>query len=238
MNKNNLNNINIEEVSIDRWKEAQEAELKCWINEPEDNEDWNSWWSSKFLNYEFLKKEKNIESIYEVGCGPYAKNIEIVCRSLGYTPKRLLLEDPLLDQYVALNKSVKRFAGYSNVSMFSKPMEQFTLSENNIEPVDVLICNNVLDHVQSVEACFQHMLSSINDNGILIFGQDLTSAEDVETHGNLLDPCHPIRLDEYSIQKYIDCYEPIYKNILPRSEGRNPEYHYATIIFAGRKKKI
>ena len=234
----NNDNTSIEEVSIETWNEAQKEELKCWVNEPNDSEDWNSWWASKFLNYSFLKKEKKVESIYEVGCGPYAKNIELVCRTLGYTPSRLLLEDPLLDKYIALNKSVNRFVGYSNIKMFSKPMEQFSLSDYNVEPVDVLICNNVLDHVQSVEACFQHMFSSLKDGGIVIFGQDLTSAEDVEKHGNLSDPCHPIRLDEYSIQKYIDQYDVIYKNILPRSEGRNPEHHYATMIFVGRKKGL
>lgn len=231
-------NINIEEVTVERWMEAQKAELACWVNEPNDNEDWNSWWASKFMNYEFLKREKKIESIYEVGCGPYAKNIELVCHSLGYTPKRILLEDPLLEQYISLNKSVKRFSGYSNIKMFSKPMEQFSLSEHNVEPVDVLICNNVLDHVQSVEACFQHMFSSLKDDGILIFGQDLTSNEDILKHGDLNDPCHPIRLDESVIRKHVESYTTIYENILPREEGRNPEYHYATFIFAGRKKKI
>jgi hypothetical protein len=235
--KNNIN-FNIEEVSFDTWKNAQKAELDCWMHEPQDNEDWNSWWASKFLNYSFLQKEEFIESIYEVGCGPYAKNIELVCRTLDHIPERFILEDPLLDEYIKLNKSVKRFLQYPNSKMISKPMEKFKFSDLNIEPVNLVICNNVLDHVQSVEACFDHIFSSLKDDGILIFGQDLTSSEDVENHKGLVDPCHPIRIDEMVLEKYLSKYNIILKKILPRDEGRNPEYHYATMIFAGRKINV
>ena len=231
-------NLNIASVTDEIWQLAQKAELKCWINEGLDGDDWNSWWASKFLNYSFLAREKNIESIYEVGCGPYAKNIEMVCATLGYTPKRLLLEDPLLSEYISLNKSVKRFTGHSNVKIFSKPMERFNLSDENVEQVDILICNNVLDHVQSIEGCFEHVHSSLRENGIFIFGQDLTSADDVLKHSDLVDPCHPIRIDQAALELYLQKYDVIYKNVLSREEGRNPEHHYATMIFAGRKKPI
>lgn len=229
-------NKNIVSVPVETWHEAQKEELNCWIREPNDNEDWNTWWSSKFSDYDFLKQEQQFESIYEVGCGPYAKNIQIVCQKLGYTPNRLLLEDPLLDSYVSLGKSVSRFKGFKNVEMISLPMEQFKLADLDIEPVDVLICNNVLDHVQSVEACFEHVLSSLKENGILILGQDLTSDEDTNKHPDLIDPCHPIRLDEEGIRKYLGNYTPLFDRVLTRDEGRNPEHHYATILFAGRKK--
>lgn len=233
-----INENSIETVSLEVWNNAQKEELRCWTNEPLDSEDWNSWWSSKFLEYSFLKEEKNIESIYEVGCGPYAKNVELVCKSLGYVPQRVILEDPLLESYLRLNKSVKRFYGYDNVKMISAPMEQFKLADFKIDPVDVVICNNVLDHVQSVPDCFEHMFSSLKDGGIIILGQDLTSADDVKQHSNIIDPCHPIRLDENAIQKYIDQYSTLYKRILSRDEGRNPDYHYATLIFVGRKTSL
>ena len=35
----------------DRWNQAQEWELKCWINSSRTAEDWNSWWLNKFNNY-------------------------------------------------------------------------------------------------------------------------------------------------------------------------------------------
>lgn len=228
---------NVTVVPVEVWNEAQKAELDCWKAEPQDSEDWNTWWSTKFSNYDFLRQEEKFESIYEVGCGPYAKNIQLVCKQLGYTPNRLLLSDPLLDDYIRLNKSVGKFVGYKNVKLLSKPMEQLKFSEIGIEPVDILICNNVLDHVQSVDACFEHMLSSLKVGGILILGQDLTSDEDVSNHPDLVDPCHPIKLDEEGIRRYLSDYTPIFDRVLPREEGRNAEHHYATILFAGRKTK-
>ena len=231
-----MSNFNIETTSYENWKKAQEEELRCWSNEPYDFDDWNSWWALKFDNYEFLDNEKKIDSIYEVGCGPYAKNIEYVMKKLGYIPGRVLLEDPLLNSYVTLNKSVKRFQNIQNSYFISEPMESFSLQNAGIEPVDLLICNNVLDHVRSVELCFDHIDSSLNKDGIFIFGQDLTSEEDVISHGDEVDVCHPIRLDEASLEKYLEKYSIILKKILPRNEGRNPSHHYATLIFVGRKK--
>lgn len=99
-------------------------------------------------------------------------------------------------------------------------MEDFSLAEYNVDPVDVVICNNVLDHVRSVEGCFEHIHSSLKDGGILIFGQDLTSEEDADKHEKINDPCHPIKIDECTLQKYIHLYDPIYERVLPRLEGR------------------
>lgn len=231
-----MSNSSIETTSYENWEKAQEEELKCWSRQPNDFDDWNSWWASKFDNYNFLDKEKKIDSIYEVGCGPYAKNIEYVMKKLGYIPDRVLLEDPLLNSYLTLNKSVKRFSNMQNFYFISEPMETFSLQSAGIQPVDLLICNNVLDHVRSVELCFNHINASLNKDGIFIFGQDLTSSEDVIAHGDEIDVCHPIRLDENTLEKYLEKYSIILKKILPRSEGRNPSHHYATLIFVGRKK--
>lgn len=231
-----MRDFNIEMTSYESWKSAQEEELKCWSREPNDSDDWNSWWALKFENYSFLDNQEKINSIYEVGCGPYAKNIEFVMKKLGYIPNRILLEDPLLNSYVSLNKSVKRFLNIQNSIFISEPMETFSFQEAGIEPVDLLICNNVLDHVRSVEMCFNHIDASLKTNGIFIFGQDLTSEEDVIAHGDEVDVCHPIRLDELALEKYLEKYFTIYKKILPRNEGRNPTHHYATLLFAGKKK--
>lgn len=221
------------EVSSERWKLAQQEELKIWQNEPNDNEDWNSWWASKFSNYSFLENKK-IESIYEVGCGPYAKNIELVMKFVG-KPERILLEDPLLSQYCTMGKSVNRFLN-SNNKLFSLPMEDFKLTQVGEKPVDLVICNNVLDHVQSVKKCFEHIKDALKTDGILILGQDLTSEDDVLNHLGLEDPCHPIHVDENSIMEIVkNDYEIIIKKVLSREEGRNPEHHYATLILAAKK---
>lgn len=227
----------IEEVSNEIWNIAQAEELKVWMNEPNDSDDWNFWWSQKFDNYEFLKGRPQISTIYEAGCGPYAKNIEIVMSSLRYVPKTIVLSDPLLQSYCNMRKSVSRFNGYDNVKLVSEALENFDFENFQLPKSDLTICINVLDHVRSVKMCFDHLYNSLNTEGILILGQDLTSIEDLEKLGNMDDPCHPIRIDEQSIRKHIDeKYEIIVSKILPRSEGRNPDYHYGTLIFAGIKR--
>jgi len=145
------------------------------------------------------------------------------------------LEDPLLGNYLKLGKSVSRFKNM-NATFIDRPMEDFLISEINQSQVDLLICNNVLDHVRSVEMCFNHMNSALKSGGILIFGQDLTSIEDIQKHGDINDPCHPIRIDESALNHHLSQFEPIFQKKLQRHEGRNPEYHYATSIFAGIKK--
>lgn len=222
-------------VSLERWQEAQKEELQCWTNAPYDSEDWNLWWATKFSNYDFLANE-NITSVYEVGCGPYAKNIDHVFRAMQKMPNRILLEDPLLDSYVSLQKSVCRFMDFPNAKLISKPMEDFTLQELGIDDVDLVICNNVLDHVKSVEACFKHMDTSLKSGGILILGQDLTNDEDERNHPDLDDVMHPITIDENNIMKFLTSYDVIKKEILPREMGRNPNHHYGTLLFVGRKK--
>ncbi len=227
---------NILEVKEEVWEKAQKLELQCWVNEPQDSEDWNAWWAQKFQNYSSLGLlSKGFQTVYEVGCGPYAKNVEHVLKALGSPPTKFIYSDPLLESYLILNKSISRFKNNPNVTLISEPMEKFQLSDLNIEPVDLLICNNVLDHVQSVEKCFEHIYSSLKPGGYFIFGQDLTSLEDVQNHPDLDDPMHPIRLDEEVLQPYLQKYNKFFMRVLPREEGRNPEHHYATLLYIGMK---
>ena len=226
----------ITSVTHEKWNIAQSGELDCWLKEPKDSDDWNGWWESKFDGYSFLHG-RNYESIYEVGCGPYAKNIERVCNTLGYMPNRLILEDPLLDSYLKSGKSVGRFSAFQNTKLIGKSMEDFQINDLGISSVDILICNNVLDHVRSVELCFDHIWNSLKQGGIMILGQDLTSQEDVDTHPGEEDHLHPIRIDEDSLRNYTCMYQTIFDKILPRNEGRNPPYHYGTFLFAGRKNE-
>lgn len=225
----------VKSVSEERWEIAQKGELRIWEAEPSDGDDWNLWWANKFDNYSFLKTQKVFESIYEVGCGPYAKNLDIILKILDYKPKRIILEDPLLESYFNIGKSIKRFSNDPSVYYLSTPMEKTNFKKLGIENVDLVICNNVLDHVQDVDKCFQHISESLNKEGILILGQDLTSVDDFIKYPNA-DEFHPIRLSEENIREYLKEYQPIFNKILPREDGRNPDAHCSTILFCGKKK--
>lgn len=226
----------IGEVSHSRWLNAQQHETATWAAEPADGEDWNNWWSKAFDNYAFMQS-KQVHSVLEVGCGPYAKNIELFINALGYRPSRLILEDPLLQQYVNMRKSVSRYVGQANVQLIPLQMEIVNFPKLGIQPVDVVICNNVLDHVESVSRCFEQMWDALAPGGTLIFGQDLSDETDLLNR----DPkafdegCHPIVLDEAYLKPFLEKYKTVFRKLIPREASRNPEANAGTLMFAGTK---
>ena len=203
---------------------AQQWEKDVWRRYSTDGEDWNPWWAQKFSGYEFLKGRK-ILSMLEVGCGPWAKNTIIILGVIG-NDKRVVLEDPLLDDYISTGKTITKL----NAERFSVPLEELVLPVK----VDLVVCINVLDHVYSVGLCMDAIFRSLNREGIVIVGQDLTNDEDVSKTPNA-DVGHPVRIEASSCMEHLSVYRPIYQQILPRETGRNPSAHYGTLLFAGEK---
>ena len=212
-------------VNIERWKQAQEYENDVWKTAPRDHDDWNFWWSGAFDNYIFLTKYP-IKSILEVGCGPYARNLRHILNIIGGDDKTLYLEDPLINEYINDGKWIINIPS----TKIALPLEEMII-ENKI---DLIICINVLDHAYDVKKCFDNMLKSLNNKGIIIFGQDLTNKEDVQKVP-IADIGHPIRIDLNTCEKALKDLTPIYKKVLDREIGRNPGAHYATLIYAGIK---
>lgn len=224
------------EVSHERWLNAQRHELQTWMAEPADGEDWNNWWAQKFDNYQFMKEQK-VDSILEVGCGPYAKNLELFVRSIGYRPSRILLEDPLMQEYVQLGKSICRFIGQPGVSLIPVQMEEVNFQKVGLQQVDVVLCNNVLDHVESVSRCFENMWDALTPGGLLIFGQDLSDESDINSRDPKAfdDGCHPIVIDEDYLKPFLSRYSMVFHKVCSREESRNPTANSGTLLFAGRK---
>jgi len=216
--------MNIEMVPVDRWVQAQQRELAEWVDAPLDSSDWNEWWTKNFDDYSFLKGQQ-ISLLLEVGCGPWAKNTLTVLSVIGYD-KKIFLLDPLFDQYAAQGKSVSKI----NATKINASLEDLNLGGC----VDLIVCINVLDHVRSVGECFMKMNEHLSPNGVIIIGQDLTNEEDfIRCPEVKTDIMHPIKLDLEACERYLSCYTPIYKRILSKDEGRNPNAHYATLLFAG-----
>ena len=238
----------IAKVSQERWAIAQENEKNFWERHGVEGDDWNGWWKDKFDNYNFLENVDYINTILEIGCGPWARNLDLVMGALPASPSKILLEDPLLDDYLMTGKSVGRYfisnnvldhntftAGRTGVIGISQPFEE--CDEKIIEPgsVDMAVCNNVLDHVFDVEAIINNIYKALGTGGWFIFGQDLTSEPFGDPAGHD-DVMHPIKIDHNYLNSFLDGkYEKKLYKILPREEGRNPMYHYGTYIFAGRK---
>ncbi len=218
----------LQEIPYDNWKnESQHMEWNYWVNNPAED-DYNNWWFDQFEQYKYLDKS-NIKTIAEVGCGPNAKNVQLFLldKSVQY-----FISDPLLEKYIQTNKPVKRFIDNYNVVTSTSPLEEY-----KIEPVDCVVCINVLDHVYNLKQCFESIYNNLKPGGIFVLGNELTSQADMDRIG-LNDPnamMHPIRFDLQTINTYLQQYKTIKCTVLPREMGRAPESHYATILFVGQK---
>lgn len=234
-----VENGQILKVDHERWLKAQEFEKKCWDEAWHLGNDWNDWWFEKFNKYEVL--EENLPEdvrIIEVGCGPFS-NIRLIESSLQYKEKlRIHLSDPLIESYLKLPKSwvkdnVSKEMTESRVVVLDNSQLENLKFENNF--FDLLICINVLDHVQDVVKCFEEISRVIKGNGVLVFGQDLTdwvkrgdpSPKDDRDQG------HPIRINQEYCETKLQMYEPLLNKIVT---SRNTKAHYGCLCYIGRKK--
>ena len=224
----------VDKITQEKWNEAQRHELHEWDCQPSDGDDWNNWWKDKFDDYKFLEGETNTHTVMEIGSGPWARNLENVLNTLPVAPKKIIIEDPLLDEYIKAGKSVKRFKDYHSMEthLISKPFEQCDGTVIEPKSVDIIVCNNVLDHVYDVGQIFDNIYAALKEGGLLILGQDLKN----ETDKFVEDVMHPILLDHDCLDKLLNTgYTTQMYKILEREKGRNPEYHYGTYLFVGRK---
>jgi SAM-dependent methyltransferase len=239
-------------VDEKRWKDAQSWERNHWINAQRERakkgknliwkvlswfgivpkfrgDDWNGWWAEKFENYRFLPERVGYG--LEVGCGPYT-NMRVVEEKCAVD--RMYLSDPLIKDYLGF-KMTYLVDKYRNRKCIidDHPIEELPYRD---EMFDLVIMNNVLDHVRDARACMQNVHRVLKPGGIFILGQDLCSDEDAEVlkaDAGLIG--HPIKLDAAWFDPYLQSYNDLIRKVLPRNEGREPESHYGTLIYAGRK---
>jgi SAM-dependent methyltransferase len=244
--------MSVMKVDEERWQQAQEAEFKVWrreersfgtwgafkrlikkllgrqIHQPGD--DWNYWWKEKFDHYRFLPKD--LGHVIELGCGPYT-NARLVTE--GRTYQRLVLSDPNALRYAAFEHGwlAEQYRA-CKVILDDSPIEKLPFADAQF---DMVILNNVLDHVQDAGLCMRNAARILKPGGWFLFGQDLTNDEDEGKHDHgHEDLCHPIHFDLESIEPFLVPFEQVHRIALSREQGRAPEAHYATLIFAGRKK--
>jgi len=238
-------------VSGERWRKAQEWELRTWkrrnrlhvilargifgllgLAKGPIGDDWNHWWREKFDNYKDLPNELN--NAIELGCGPYT-NIRLISKDhrIGF----IVCSDPLARNYLRFRRSwlaQQHIAG--NIMVDFSPAED---SPFRSEYFELVVLINVLDHVQDAEACLKTAIRLTKPRGYFVFGQDLTDLEDSREKGRLVseDTGHPIRLHHEVLDRLLQpAFEHVLYRILPRELGRNPDVHYGTYLFIGRKR--
>tara|TARA_R100001509_G_scaffold140114_2_gene94844 strand:- start:7568 stop:8236 length:669 start_codon:yes stop_codon:yes gene_type:complete len=220
--------INTKKCSQERWLTAQETEFNVWGGyNVGDGDDWSEYWKTHINNYDDIQG-KHFENVIEVGCGPFGKNLSRVLELITY--KNLYVLDPLLDKYTHKGMSgISNMCKNLNIEKLSIPLEEYTEHKNKM---DLIICNNVLDHCYDSDKCFDNMYESLRSGGILIFGNDLKDESDIAV---ARDAMHPIMLQEDYLEQKFSVYESVFKKIIPREECRNTEACCGCIFTVLRK---
>ena len=240
--------LSVRRVDRDRWLEAQAWERELWERSAERTgwrrvawpilkpalralgwkrgwgDDWNYWWAERFDNYRFLPD--TLRDYIELGCGPYT-NTRLILP--GRTASRVVCSDPLADTYLRLSDRWLSMAHRKGlVEVDNHPIEELPFEA---ESFDVVVMNNVLDHVRDADLCLDRAVELLRPGGIFILGQDLSNDEDVRNHPH--DVGHPIRLAREDVDRHLADFEVLLRKDLSREQGRDPRLHYATLIFAG-----
>ncbi len=97
-----------------------------------------------------------------------------------------------------------------------------------------MVMINVLDHVRDAALCLRTAVDLCRLGGTFVFGQDLSDETDVARHPH--DVGHPIRLRREDLEPYLEGFDVLHRRDLSRDEGRAPELHYATLVYAGKRR--
>lgn len=240
-------------VSAEAWQAAQSWERQHWLGAQQARakfgknyiwrllalfgmvpkhrgDDYNLWWRHQFRDYDFLPAIA--DNAIEVGCGPYT-NMRLIqqwCK-----PRHLVLSDPLIRTYVTFKLTfVAELYKKAACVLDDHPLEELPFVDNYF---DLAVMINVLDHVRDAHACMRNLLRVTKPGGYLILGQDLSNDDDLDALRRDAGAVgHPIKLDHVWFEPYLkQGFESTIYNVLGRAEGRAPENHYATLIFAGKK---
>ncbi len=240
-------------VTRERWQAAQAWERNHWVNVQRlraryfknqiwrlltafgavskyRGDDWNAWWKQRFDDYKFVPA--NVSNALEAGCGPYT-NVRLMLDRCRF--EHLYLSDPLIRTYVRFKLTfVAEMYREAACILDDHSLEELPFASDYF---DLVVMINVLDHVQDANRCMENLVRVTKPGGILIIGQDLTNEEDVTAvKDEPGEVGHPIRLDNYWFAPYLEPkFTPIIQKVLKREEGRAPEHHSGTLLFAGRK---
>lgn len=238
-------------ITQERWSQAQKWELSLWeaterkrgwkspvwkIVRPfyglfglpgGRRDDYNYWWQKQFDGYGFLAD--SIDHYIELGCGPYT-NTRLILK--GRSTRYVVCSDPLIRNYIKY-RGTWLYNAYrkGHIQLDPHPAEETPYRD---ELFDVVVMINVLDHVRDPGRCLENATRITRKGGFFLIGQELTNKEDLSKFP--YDLGHPIRLDYEDLAPYLAAFTPVCNKLLSREEGRNPDAHYATLVFAGKRR--
>ena len=221
--------MSVKKVPEDRWRAAQAWELDVWKQNCENGDDWNNWWFQKFDKYQALPNK--IDRMIELGCGPFT-NARLIVKDRAIS--MLVCSDPLASEYIKLSPTwLAQAYGNHSILIDNNPIETCPQLPGSF---DAVIMINVLDHVQDADVCMQKAVGLVKPSGYIVIGQDLSNDDDIKKYPD--DLGHPIRLTLEDLELHLVGFASVLKKVLPRGEGRNPDAHYGTLVYIGKKPDI
>ena len=202
----------------DDWKEYQERELKYWQNKydsgyyPDYKESFHRTLAKFGVDANYFANKR----LLEVGCGPQGFSAGLVQLNENQ-PKIHVIVDPLLDKY----------QDFSTFSLFGKKTIKIAALGEYI-PVppdffDVVVCQNVLDHVNKPSLVVSEIHRSLKKNGIALVSVHTLSSL-CKLFGpviNWIDKNHPHHFTDRNVLRLFDAFRVVTHHSLPLGDD-NP----------------
>ena len=180
------------------WENAQKLEINHWEDTKSiiNNKDFDNFLQSRGSRIKSLLDKHNyvkFDSIIDIGCGACP-----VGHFLNY--ENLKLNDSLLDYYE------KEFPKRFNFKYDSSNLKIEELI-NKKEKYDLVICRNMLDHVDNLETTLKNIKKLLTKKGIIYLGQNTFSGLFYLWKSIYKDPEHPYTFKHKKFEKLLSKYD-------------------------------
>ena len=234
--KKYLTNEGICKIDKERWDIAQCYEKSEWMSRNLIlKDDRNYFHKDIFEDYGCLDGV-DVESIIELGCGPFT-NARLILEKFPNIEEVTLL-DPLATDYLNHPNCRYKNSKLSMESRNSNPSVKLisnSIEDSNIlQTFDMVVMINVLEHCFDIPKIFKTIDKILNKNGILIYADVQFDLDVVETMAKFkYNAGHPIRVTKSYINNILNSkYKPLFsKTFEEEVSGLKGEERY----FIGKK---
>ncbi len=216
----------IHTVSIDRWKQAQDAERHRWLDlRPHTREDRNMDRAFMFDRYSLLSG-RTFENAIELGCGPFTDMAYVAHRC---TIKRLTLLDPLIEDLLRHPNCLYRDGALALPTGETLPVaERVALPVEQFQPqlrYDLVVMLNVIERCYNVPVIFRKIWDMTAPGGLVLFhGRYFDHAAVAAEAGRSFDTAHPLKVDRKLVNAFLQRFNGIFfRTVLTRGEIANSD---------------
>lgn len=222
-------------ITEERWKLAQTAEAKHWMELGKGtNDDRNHEHAQRFKGYNTLKG-RTFQHAVEFGCGPFT-NLRLIGGLANI--ERCTLIDPLAETYLRHKHCQYKDGKHLQAAGKKIPANVLPIPGEQAPDLkcDLVVCINVLEHCYNAEAFFEKLWDTCTSNGYFVFHDKIFSSEGAKKSvEDVYDAAHPLRIGKAFTMKFLSRFIPVYEF----HQGVRNDMIDATqdyVYFIGRKR--